>query len=122
VKAAKTLWMVSFKRPKKGEIALSMSIINLLEVYYGFIGERGVDIAKEMMACIDDTPLKIITHISQTVYDEAARLKGTYRRISLADSIGLATAAELSGQFVTSDHHEIEKVDENEPIDIFWFR
>jgi hypothetical protein len=31
-------------------------------------------------------------------------------------------AAELSAYFVTSDSREIEKVDENEPIDIFWFR
>jgi hypothetical protein len=34
----------------------------------------------------------------------------------------LATAFELSGQFVTSDHHELEKIEQNEPYALLWIR
>jgi PIN domain nuclease of toxin-antitoxin system len=111
-----------FQKAVRGEAALYMSIINLLEVFYGFIRESGLDREEEIMRCIDDTPLRILNYISQPVYREAARLKGTYHRISLADAVGLATAFELSGQFVTSDHHELEKIEQNEPYTLFWVR
>jgi len=42
--------------------------------------------------------------------------------MSLGDCIGLATAVELFGQFVTSDHHEIEPVAKDTPSLVFWFR
>ena len=38
------------------------------------------------------------------------------------DCIGLATAIELSGQFISSDHHELDAVAIKEPSLIFWFR
>jgi predicted nucleic acid-binding protein len=110
-----------FQKTIRGEAALYMSVINLLEVFYGFIGERGLDQAEEIMRRIDDTPLRILNYISPPMYREAARLKGTYR-ISLADAVGLATAFELSGQFVTSDHHELETIEQNEPYTLFWIR
>jgi hypothetical protein len=33
-----------------------------------------------------------------------------------------ATACELSGQFVTSDHHELEIIEQNEPYTLLWVR
>jgi PIN domain nuclease of toxin-antitoxin system len=96
-----------FQQAVKGEIKLYISIINLLEVYYGFIGNIGVVKTKEIMKVIDETPLVVISTISQQVYHETARIKGTYRKLSLADSVGIATAVELDGIFVTSDHHEL---------------
>jgi predicted nucleic acid-binding protein len=110
-----------FQKAVRGEATLCMSVINLLEVFYGFIGEIGLDRAEEIMRRIDDTPLRILNYIAPPVYREAARLKGSYR-ISLADAIGLATAFELSGQFVTSDHHELEKIEQNEPYTLLWVR
>jgi PIN domain nuclease of toxin-antitoxin system len=101
---------------------LSMSIYNMLEVYYGFIRDHGIDIANSIMRQVDEIPLKIIYDVSDFVYHEAARLKGVYHRISLADAVGLATASYCSAQFVTSDHHELEIIERNEPIQLFWFR
>lgn len=106
----------------EGKITLVMSIINLLETYYGYVRDEGRPMAIEIMKPVYTSPLKIIGSISQRVYDEAARLKGTYRRISLADAVGIATAAELSAHFVTSDHHELEIVAEQEPVPFLWFR
>ena len=112
-----------FQQADKGEIKLYMSIINLLEVYYGFIGDIGIAETQEIMKVTDETPLAVISTVSEKAYHEAARLKGTYRRLSLADSVGIATAAELGGVFVTSDHHELEAVAEKEAsLTFFWFR
>ena len=112
-----------FKQAVKGEIKLCCSIINLLEVYYGFIGDIGIAKTQEIMEEISKTPLKVISNISQKTYHEAARIKGTHRKLSLADAVGIATAIELSGQFVTSDHHELEAIASKETaLKFFWFR
>ena len=65
--------------------------------------------------------IEVINTVSEQVFREAARLKAAYK-MSLADCIGLGTAIELSCQFVTSDHKELNAVAENEPSAIFWFR
>jgi PIN domain nuclease of toxin-antitoxin system len=113
---------VLFQKALMGEDVLFMSIVNLLEVFYGLIGDVGIERAQAMMEPLDDTPLTVINTISQPVYQTAARLKGTYRRVSLADCIGLATAADFSGAFVTSDHHEIKTIEQREALSILWFR
>jgi PIN domain nuclease of toxin-antitoxin system len=111
-----------FQQAVHGDALLSMSIVNLLEVYYGFIKDIGITETHNIMNTIQYTPLVIIDTISQGVYHEAARLKGTYHRLSLADAIGVATAIELSGVFVTADHHELEAVASKEMLNFFWFR
>ena len=112
-----------FQQAVKGEIELYMSVINLLEVYYGFIGDIGIAKTQEIMKAVDETPLAVISTISERAYHEAARIKGTHRRLSLADSVGVATAAELDGIFVTSDHQELEAIAAKEAsLKFFWFR
>ena len=111
-----------FHQAAQGKIALFMSIINLLEVYYGFIGDIGLTETQNMINRIGDTPLVIIDTISQRVYHEAARLKATYHRLSLADAVGLATAIERNGIFVTSDHHELEVIAKKETLNFCWIR
>ena len=111
-----------FHQAEQKKALLSMSIINLLEVYYGFIGDIGLTETQDLLNKINDTPLVIIDTISQPVYHEAARLKGTYHRLSLADAVGIATAIELSAIFVTSDHHELEVIANKETLNFFWFR
>jgi len=103
------------------DVSVSMSIINLLEVYYGELRDKGADIAQIVLDIVQHYSIKIMNTVSERVFREAARLKAAYK-MSIADCIGLATAIELSGQFVSSDHHELETVAENEPSLIFWFR
>jgi PIN domain nuclease of toxin-antitoxin system len=116
-----------FNQAKAGKIALCMSIINMLEVYYGFISADGLDRANEILAPIDETPLQIIDSISQPVYREAARFKSTYKgsktqsALSLADAVGLATAISLKGVFVTSDGG-FKAPETQEYAPVFWFR
>jgi len=56
------------------------------------------------------------------VYNEAARIKGIYHRLSLADAVEVATAIDLSGIFVTADHHELETIESKEMLNFLWFR
>jgi len=111
-----------FQKVEEGEAALCINIVNLLEVYYGFIGDIGFTETTDMMNCIDNSPLAVINTISRKVYLEAARLKGTYHRLSLADAVGVATSIERDGVFVTSDHHELELVEKKENLKFLWFR
>jgi len=109
-----------------GDVSVSMSIINLLEVYYGELRDKGAEIAQIVLDMVQYYSITIINTVSEQAFREAARLKAAYK-ISLADCIGLATAIEHSGLFVSSDHHELETVASNlrfanEPSPIFWFR
>jgi predicted nucleic acid-binding protein len=62
-----------------------------------------------------------VSDVSDTVFQQSARLKASYK-CSLADAIGLATALDLSGVFVTADHHELEVIASKETLNFFWFR
>jgi predicted nucleic acid-binding protein len=108
------------QKAETGEITLSISIAQLLEVYYDRIYVMGIEIAGEILGSILNGPIKIINTITHSVLREAARLKTSYA-ISFADSIGLATANDLSIQFITSDG-EFKPVEQAENIKFFWFR
>jgi PIN domain nuclease of toxin-antitoxin system len=70
-----------------GDVFLFMSIINLLEVYYGELRDKGVEIARTVLDMVQHYSITVINTISEQVFSEAARLKATYK-ISLADAIG----------------------------------
>jgi predicted nucleic acid-binding protein len=84
------------KKAADKEITIYMSAVNLVEVFYGYIRDLGIS---------ESQPL---------VISAASRFKGTYK-ISIADAFRLAAAAGLSATFVTSDHHELEAVENSEP-------
>jgi predicted nucleic acid-binding protein len=107
-------------RSKAGDgIALYMSIYNLLEVYYGFYREKNAETAKAIIQNVYRLPVTFIDRVTAPVLDEAARLKATYS-CSLADAVGMALAVDLQGTFVTSDHHELEEVEQHERIPFLW--
>jgi predicted nucleic acid-binding protein len=99
--------------------ALFMSVYNLLEICYGFYREIGAEKTAALKRNIYRLPITVIDYISVPVFDEALRLKAAYR-CSLADAVGIAVAVELSAQFVTSDHHELEEIAEKERIPFLW--
>jgi predicted nucleic acid-binding protein len=99
--------------------AVYMNIVNLIEVHYANIRSLGADLAAVILDTILAAPIQIVSVFSDTLFQQSSRLKAVYK-CSLADAIGLATAIELSCQFVTSDHHELEAVAENESIPFLW--
>jgi predicted nucleic acid-binding protein len=107
------------KKAADGECALSMSIINLLEVHYCNVRTLVSEKAAVILDGILAAPVRIISTVSGSVFREASRLKASYK-CSLADAVGVATALDLSGQFVSADHHELEAVAQQEPVQFLW--
>jgi predicted nucleic acid-binding protein len=107
-------------RAEAGEITLYMSIVNLVEVYYGYIRDKGVETANEIMNPVKSFPIEIIHSITDNIYDQTARYKGFYS-ISLADAFACATAKNLGAILVTKDK-EIEAVEQEEHLPVFWIK
>ena len=104
-----------------GEAEILMNIINLLEVYYDAYRFRGKDQADKMLVEIKKRPIIINALISDEIFNEAGRLKASYK-ISLADSFALAQALVSGGELLTSDHHEFDEIEGNELITFCWIR
>jgi len=109
------------KKAIDGECTIYMNIVNLIEVHYANIRSLGAEQAAVILKKVLSVPIQVVSDISDTVFQQTARLKASYK-CSLADAIGLATAIELSGTFVTADHHELEAVVSKETINFLWFR
>jgi predicted nucleic acid-binding protein len=100
------------------EIEIYISIINLTEVFYHFIGSIGETAAAELMGNVVELPLTVIRTITDEVYSEAARLK-VRCSLSFADTFVCATAKSLGANIVTKDG-EIRRVEESEKLSLLW--
>jgi predicted nucleic acid-binding protein len=109
-------------KAEAGEIDLFINVVNLVEVYYGFMKDLGEDKAREIMQTVRETAIKIIDTIDNAIFQEVARLKSTLKDFSLADAFGLATASAVGGVFVTCDHHELGKFEGQVNIPFRWIR
>lgn len=105
----------------KGLVSIVINKINLLEVYYGLYRDCGKEFADKIFFEITQSNIEIIETITDPVFFEAGRLKSTYK-ISLADSIVLAETAVRKATILTSDHHEFDAVEQQEPIAFKWIR
>jgi PIN domain nuclease of toxin-antitoxin system len=81
--------------------------INLLEVYYDFIRKHDEPTARQALG--DLRAVGVITRrdMNQPYLHQVGQLKAR-GRISLADCFCIVLAQTLSGQVVTSDHHEFD--------------
>jgi PIN domain nuclease of toxin-antitoxin system len=100
---------------------VALNKINLLEVYYNIYRHRGKAMADSFLQKIRQSPVRILSEITDAVFLEAGRLKTTYR-ISLADAIALAEASVSDAFLVTSDHHEFDTIEAAEDISFLWIR
>jgi len=78
------------QRAVAGEVALNMSIINLTEVHYGYLHDRGKEEAERILARILSYPIRVISVITEPVFRKAAFFKAFYS-ISLASGWGLSS-------------------------------
>jgi predicted nucleic acid-binding protein len=101
---------------------LIMHKVNLLEVYYDVYRSIGKARADEVVSKVKSQPITIISDISDALFEEAGRLKASYK-ISLADAVALAGTSVVGGILLTADHHEMDKVEQSEPnIKFQWIR
>jgi predicted nucleic acid-binding protein len=106
---------------ENGEASGFCSIINLLEVYYDRLKTKDTDEIQKFLDFLDAAPIEILWAVSAPVFQEAGRLKASYK-ISLADSILLATGLCTGSIVITSDHHEMGIVEQSEDIQFLWTR
>jgi PIN domain nuclease of toxin-antitoxin system len=83
-------------------------VVNLCEVYYDFI--RGGDLKSARAAMRDLTAVGIRARrdMSTSFWMSVGQLKGTIRKISLADCFAIELSRRLNAEVVTSDHHEFD--------------
>jgi predicted nucleic acid-binding protein len=104
-----------------GECSVSMNVVNLLEVYYGYLRADGEDYAEHHLAAVLSSCIEIHETINAEFLRQAGKLK-TVHTMSLADSILLAQAKLNGATVVTSDHHELDAVDNAGLVSFLWFR
>jgi len=110
-----------FTEALKGQTVVFMSIVNLIEVHYGFCQTLGKEKADLILEQIHTMPIHFIDTINEAIFSETSRLKTQYG-IPLGDAIGLATAIDMKSIFVTSDHSDFSQIEKAESISFFWFR
>ena len=108
------------KQARAGNIRLSMSIVQLLEVFYDRIYIAGIDEARSVVESILAGPIDIINTISYEVMYEAGRFKTSYS-MSLADAFAAATAKSIDAVLVTKDD-ELRPAEEAGNFSILWLK
>ena len=81
--------------------------INVLEVYYDFIRRYDEPTARQALKDLAADGVVIRRDMSQLFLRQVGQLKAR-GRISIADCFCIALAQALSGEVVTSDHHEFD--------------
>jgi len=83
--------------------------INLCEVYYDTIRFSNEVAAEKAVKNLSDLGVIERTDFDQAFWKQVARFKANYKA-SLADLCGIVLANKLNGSFLTTDHHELDKV------------
>jgi uncharacterized protein with PIN domain len=85
-----------------------MHAINVCEVYYDLYRRDGEEIADGVKEVLEGYGVEVVEDVPSALWKAAGKLKGVWKRLSLADCFALALALEASGTLVTSDHHELD--------------
>lgn len=84
--------------------------LNLCEVYYDVHRSRGEARAESFLSALVADGLIERSDLDPAFWREVGRMKSGLGRISLADACGVALTQRAAGHFVTSDHHELDRV------------
>ena len=103
------------KAARAGKTTLSLCAVNLGEIYYNVLRERGTGKADETLAIIEQLPVAIVD-ADKSLAVLAGRLKAAHP-IAYADCFAAALAGQLNTKVVTGDP-EFRKL-ENE-VGIEW--
>ena len=82
--------------------------INVCEVYYDLYRREGEEVANGVNEVLEGYGFEMVEEVPPTLWKTAGKLKGAWKKVSLADCFALALSIEESATLVTSDHHELE--------------
>ena len=111
--------MIAFLRGERGDDVVARLIadpshtchahaINLCEVFYDFLRASDLTTAQAALGDLQRVGVRAQRSMSRPFWQRAGQLKGTIRRISLADCFAITLAETLKAPVVTSDHHEFD--------------
>ena len=109
------------KNVVEGNFETFLHAVTLLEIYYNLAKELDIDRANLFFDLILQTKIKIIYEITENTIKNAGYFKSKYK-ISLGDSFVLAIAKLHNAKVVSSDHHELDIIENLEKIDFLWIR
>ena len=89
------------RRAQRGDVRLSMTVVNLGEVVYRTILEQGLARADEVLARVEELPITLVP-VDWELAMAAAHIKGSYR-IAYADCLAGALAQREGAVLVTGD-------------------
>lgn len=82
--------------------------VNLCEVYYDFVRVANANAARSAIEDLSACGVHPRRDISDAFWKAVGLLKGTIRKISLADCFCIQLSRRVGGTVVTSDHHEFD--------------
>ena len=101
----------------RGEARVSISLINVGEVFYLIAKRHGAAPAERFLADLAMMPIQALLPDRKLILD-AARMKSRYP-ISYADAFAVETARQQNAILVTGDP-ELWQLSKREPIELLW--
>lgn len=95
--------------------------INLLEVYYDVVRQKGKSSAREALTMLRLDGVETRADFQWSFLHNVGDLKAT-EKLSLADCFGFALASQENAVLMTSDHHEFDRLLERYPKSIQFIR
>jgi len=105
------------EQASRGAAKVSISLINVGEVFYLIAKRHGAAPAERFLADVAMMPIQSLQPDRKLILS-AARLKSRYP-ISYADAFAAETARDQNANLVTGDP-ELWQLCQHEPIDLFW--
>jgi predicted nucleic acid-binding protein len=109
------------KRAADGQIELYIHAATVYEVYYQYLRDVSYGRAQEVWQELTQLPVSILYTFDELFLKQAADFKSRYR-MSVADSFLLAQARVLDASVITSDHHELDAVEQGGLCRFTWMR
>ena len=82
--------------------------VNLCEVFYDFYRDSGEAAASGAIEDLRWLGVAERNDLDEAFWRDVGTLKGTYRRVSLADCCAITLTKRVGGMLLTSDHHELD--------------
>jgi len=105
------------EQASRGETKVSISLLNVGEVFYLIAKRHGAAPAERFLADLAMMPIQALLPDRRLILN-AARLKSRYP-ISYADAFAVETAREQNAMLVTGES-ELWQLSKREPIELLW--
>ena len=97
-------------------------VVNLCEVYYDCLRRDDKSMADELLEDLWETGLVRREDIDEKFWKSVGHIKADIGKVSLADSFAIALAQRIDATVLTSDHHEFDRIAEENVCHVKFIR